>query len=114
MSNTARVKAGYLSGYPIRCSMCHEMKDAGRVYDIDRISIPDPMSDTFTATGSVTICEACREDFHRADLELDAPEMERRARERAEDESPRLVSEAACDRLEALNRSHWTFPPDKG
>ena len=80
-----RVKAGY-THYPIPCAMCHEPK-MGRVYTIDQFSLPDPMSDGWIATGSPTICESCRGDFTHADFELDAPDMERIARQRDEEDA---------------------------
>lgn len=119
---SVKVKAGYLNGTTIRCSMCLETKDAGRVYDFE-IALMDPLTgSTVASRGVASICESCRKDFHYADLELEAPEMERQARQREEEEaldmeSPRLVSEATVDALidrygpaDRFGHQHWTFP----
>lgn len=119
--NSIKVKAYYITE-PIRCSMCFEWKHAGRGYDAE-IALMDPLTgETMSSRGVASICESCRKDFHYADMELDAPEMERRAQERdaeeaLEMESPRLVSEAAVDALidrygpaDRFGRQHWTFP----
>jgi hypothetical protein len=103
-----RIKAGYANGYPFRCCICYEMKEAGRVYDIDRVGIPDPMSDGFKAEGTVTICESCRKEFTSADLELDADNMyewsmneERHRQEQTEPDQGAIFNEP---------HKHWTFP----
>ena len=70
-----RIKAGYLNGFPIRCSVCLDTKEAGRIYDVDNMTIFDPMTGAPARSGSVSICEACRKEFHTADLELEAEEM---------------------------------------
>jgi hypothetical protein len=100
------IKAGYLNGYPIRCSVCLETKEAGRVYDIDDVTIFDAYGAP-SAHGPVSICEDCRKDFHYADMELDAPDMERRARQRDEEDADE-------QRRTAWTRAvtHATFPPD--
>ena len=86
----SHIKAGFLSGYPIRCSFCREEKSAARAYDVDDVTIFDAYGSP-AAHGPITICEACRSEFHSADLELDADAMyewsmneERRRREEME------------------------------
>jgi hypothetical protein len=69
------IKAGFLSGYPIRCSICLETKEAGRVYDVDSVTLFDPMTASPARSGSVSICQSCRDEFHAADNELDADQM---------------------------------------
>lgn len=102
------IKAGFLSGYPIRCSFCLETKEEGRCYDVDDVTIFDSYGSP-AAHGPITVCEACRSEFGQADLELEAAEMERHPR--ADEEEPvRLVSEAAYTRLAALTPEHMTFP----
>jgi hypothetical protein len=94
------IKAGYLSGQPITCCVCFEVKTAGKIYDIDRVGIPDPMADRFQAQGPVSICQACRDEFHGADLELDADAMYEDWRKRHPDEDE--VQARENDRYEAL------------
>ena len=67
----SHIKAGFLSGYPIRCSFCREEKSAARAYDVDDVTIFDAYGSP-AAHGPITICEACRTGFGQADRELDA------------------------------------------
>lgn len=111
MSDSVKVKAGYLNGTVIRCSMCLKTKDAGRVYDFE-VALMDPLTGyTVASRGVATICESCRTDFHYADMELDAPEMERQARERDAEEA---CSPEYDDLPHREPNRHWTFPADKG
>jgi hypothetical protein len=100
-----RVKAGRLEGAPVRCSMCLETKAVGRFYDFE-VALMDPLTgSTVAARGVATICSDCREDFHRADLELDAPAMYEDWRSRHPNEE-----EAAQDAAREANG--WPASPE--